>query len=127
MLTTLSSYSFRKLFTFLICTFFLCSCANKKPLTQLDRVQNQYNNTVNLNERYIHNLYGQADPASFERLKRYRYEAYQALMDLRSKYDKTKPLPQTQLQNAKTKIDTYRSYLNALGATSATKDNLLGF
>lgn len=103
-----------------------CS-SSKKQLTLLDRIQNHYNSTVTLNERYAHNFYGKADPASFERLKKYRYESYQALMKLRATYEKEKSLPQDELQDTKTKIDAYQSYLNALGATSATKDNLIGF
>lgn len=115
------------LISLLVCTPLLFACAAKKQQSILEHVQNEYKNTVNLNERYVHNFYGKADPASFDRLKRYRYEAYQSLINLRSKYDKTKPLPESDIQNTKRKIDVYRSYLNALGATSATKDNLLGF
>lgn len=116
-----------KYFIFFICFPFLFACTSKKQQSILEHVQNEYKNIVNLNERYMHNFYGKADPASFERLKRYRYEAYQSIINLRSRYDKTKPLPQAEIQESKKRLDIYRSYLNALGATSATKDNLLGF
>lgn len=111
--------------------FFGCSllvaCSSERHVAVVDKVQGQYTDVVELNQRYLHGDYGKPDPASFDRLMRYRADAYQALMQFRGEFDKTKPIPTASLENAKTKINTYRSYLNALGATSATKQNLLGF
>lgn len=111
----------------LLGTTLLVSCASQKRVGVLERLQSDYTNVVNLNERYLHDYYGKPDPVSFPRLQRYKSEAYQALMEFRKQFDKNKPIPQQSLQNAKEKIGVYRSYLNALGATSATKDNFTGF
>ncbi|MDI2089909.1 hypothetical protein [Commensalibacter oyaizuii] len=105
----------------------LTGCAARQHVLTLDRVQSEYTFAETLNKRYMHGFYGKPDPASFERLKQYRSDAYQALMQFRAEFDKNKPLPQAALQNAQTKIDIYTSYLNALGATSATKDTFTGF
>ncbi len=118
---------YTSLFSLILSTSLLFACASKKQQSIIEHIQNEYKNTVNLNERYIHNVYGKPDPTSFNRLKRYRSDAYQALMKLRSKYDKSKPLPKTEIKETETKINVYRSYLNVLGATSATKDNIFGF
>ncbi|MDI2113371.1 hypothetical protein [Commensalibacter nepenthis] len=110
-----------------LCSLLIACSQSHKNLTTIEKVQNSYNDAVTLNQDYVKGNYGQPDPASLTRLKRYRYEAYQALMQFRQEFDKNKPLPKASLQNAQLKIDQYVSYLNTLGATSATKNTLTGF
>ncbi|CAI3929405.1 unnamed protein product [Commensalibacter communis] len=112
---------------FFLCSLLIACSQSHKNLTTIEKVQNSYNDAVALDQDYEKRNYGQPDPASFTRLKQYRSDAYQALMQFRQKFDKNKPLPKTSLENARSKIDQYVSYLNALGATSATKNTLTGF
>lgn len=112
---------------FLLCNLLIACTQSQKNVALIDKIQTHYNNAVSLNDQYMRGQYGQPDPASFERLKRYKYEAYQALMLFREQYSKQNPIPKESEENAKTKIDQYVSYLNALGATTATKNTLTGF
>lgn len=105
----------------------LTGCTEQKRVMKIDHVQDEYNNAVVLNERYLHGNYGAPDPASFKRLAQYKQDAYQAVTQLKGQFDQTKPIPKAAKTNAEQKINIYVSYLNALGATSATKNTFTGF
>lgn len=112
---------------FLLCNLLIACSQSQKNVAVIDKIQGSYNDAIILNEQYTKGRYGQPDPASFDRLKRYRYEAYQALMQFRGQYNKQSPIPKASEDNTKVKINQYVSYLNALGATSATKNTFTGF
>ncbi|EUK18504.1 hypothetical protein [Commensalibacter papalotli (ex Servin-Garciduenas et al. 2014)] len=124
---TLNHSFYKFAYLFFICNLLVACSQSQKNVAVIDKVQTNYNDAFTLNEQYINGQYGQPDPASFERLKRYRYEAYQALMEFRGQYNKRNPIPKVSEDNAKIKINQYVSYLNALGATSATKNTFTGF
>lgn len=99
----------------------LMGCATHKEITALDRLQRNYNSVALVNQQYLHGDYGKPDPVSFPRLKRYQFEAWQAVAQFREKTEKNQfDSSRSDIQHAEAAIDQYRSYLAALGATSAT-------
>lgn len=124
---TLNNIYFKLTSLFILCNILIACTQSQKNIALIDKIQTHYNNAVSLNEQYMHGQYGKPDPASFERLKRYQYEAYQALMQFRGQYNEQNPIPNELQENVKTKINQYVSYLNALGATTATKNTFTGF
>ncbi|QNT78603.1 hypothetical protein [Entomobacter blattae] len=95
-----------------------CTAANQRS-GEVAEVQSQYGQVVSIAQQYRAGEYGQPEPDSLPRLKRYQAQAYQDVLAFHDEVVKTKQISQEKKIKALRSIYVMKSYLAALGATSA--------
>lgn len=104
------------------CAVFLlmagCTAANERA-GSIEDVQSEYTIVRHIAEQYRAGDYGEVEPASLPRLQLYQSRAYQDIMAFRRDVERSHQLNPPSKAKAQHSVEVMKSYLAALGATSA--------